>query len=62
MFTPLADIFEYQHILQKFDNQYVTDEKTAKYSSKQRSNIVTDQQKENKRLAFNTLGAFNMAL
>lgn len=41
--TPLLDTFEYQHIIQKFDDQYVTDEQAAKYCSKQRSQIVVDQ-------------------
>ena len=62
MFTPLADAFEYHHTLQNSEDQYVIDEKAAKYSSKQRSNIVADQQKENRRLASNTQEAFNMAL
>ena len=34
MFTPLKDTFEYQHIMQIFDDQCETDKETALFNSK----------------------------
>ena len=34
MFTPLRDIFEYQNIIQQFDDPCETDKETAQYNSR----------------------------
>ena len=62
MFTPLKDTFEYQHIMKIFDDQCDTDKEMALFNSKQRSDIVANQIKENKKLVSSFQEAFNMAL
>ena len=49
MFTPLRDAFEYQHIIQQFNDQCDTDKETAKYNSMQRSDIIANQIKKNEK-------------
>ena len=62
IFTPLNDTFEYQHIMQLFDDQCDTDKETALFNAKQRSDTVATQIKENKKLSSNSQEAFNMTL
>jgi len=62
MFTPLRDTFEYQHIIQQFDEQHNADTTTALFNAKQRADIVATQLTETKKLTSRYQEVFNMAL